>query len=210
MVGIREQGRVENTSRILASARQQVADGGAAALSMRAVARDVGMVSSAVFRYFPSREALLTQMIIESYEHLAGAIEVACEGQSGAPAWRRATYAARAWAKGFPHEFRLIYGTPIPGYQAPPQTIPAAARVAAPFLRIVAAHEVPRDDRAAEFMQDGGVAAPAVMAAVVAELAQLIGLLTLELAGHFSGVVLDADRFLDAVVERQIGTLGLA
>ncbi|MGA4670898.1 TetR/AcrR family transcriptional regulator [Propionibacteriaceae bacterium Y1923] len=186
MAGIREQGRAENTARILASARSQIAQQGAAGLSMRAVARDVGMVSSAVFRYFPNREALLTELIIESYGHLAGAVEQAVAEVDGGPAqvWRAAALAARDWARAFPHEFQLIYGTPVPDYQAPPQTIPAAARVAAPFLDISAT-------------------------GAVAELAQVIGFISLELAGHFRGVVDDTDAFFREVVERQVSTLGL-
>lgn len=210
MVGIREQGRAENTARILASARQQLASKGAAGLSMRAVARDVGMVSSAVFRYFPTREALLTQMIIESYQHLAGALEAVAVGVEGASAWRAVATRARTWALEFPHEFQLIYGTPIPDYQAPPETVPAAAQVAAPFLRIAGTGEAATADEAtAAFMQAAPGVGAVVMAVAVAELAQVIGFITLELAGHFHGVAHDGEQFFGTVVERHITTLGL-
>ena len=74
MVGVREQSRARTTAAILAAARAEIAEHGGGGLSMRAVAREVGMVSSAVYRYFPTREALLTAMILESYEGLASAL----------------------------------------------------------------------------------------------------------------------------------------
>ncbi|MBO1030957.1 TetR/AcrR family transcriptional regulator [Tessaracoccus sp. SD287] len=210
MVGIREQSRAENTTRILASARHQLAVHGATGLSMRAVARDVGMVSSAVFRYFPTREALLTRMIIESYHHLADALEAAASDAAGAAAWRAVANRARDWSRESPHEFQLIYGTPIPDYQAPSETVPAAARVAAPFLRIVAAGRPGTvDETAVGFMESVPGVSAGVLAVAVADLAQLIGFISLELAGHFKGVTVDGDRFYASVIERQIRTLGL-
>ena len=179
---------------------------------MRAVARDVGMVSSAVYRFFPSREALLSQMIIESYQNLAEALEAAVAGLGGAEAWRAGTAAARAWALEVPHEFQLIYGTPIPNYQAPPNTVPAAAQVAAPFLRIVGEArpgERDADTQAGHFMVVPDGVGAGVIAAVVAELAQLIGFISLELAGHFVGVAADPQAFYAAVVARQVLTLDL-
>ncbi|MGA4508118.1 TetR/AcrR family transcriptional regulator [Propionibacteriaceae bacterium G1746] len=210
--GARQRGRAENTARILASARRQIAEHGAVGLSMRAVARDVGMVSSAVFRYFESREALLTELIIESYHHLADAVHDAVDrvggGRSAADRWRAATRAARAWALQFPHEFQLIYGTPIPGYQAPPQTIPAAARVAGPFLEIAATGAGADDHPGGGFVQPVDVSAGAT-AGAVAELTQLIGFITMQLAGHFVGVVTAPDDYFDVIIERQVATLGL-
>ncbi|WP_036964133.1 helix-turn-helix domain-containing protein, partial [Promicromonospora kroppenstedtii] len=65
------------TREILDSARARLTTDGAAALSLRAVARDVEMVSSAVYRYFPSRDALLTALLVESYDELGAAAEAA-------------------------------------------------------------------------------------------------------------------------------------
>ena len=66
--------RAELTREILNVAKQHLAIDGAAALSLRGVARDVGMVSSAIYRYFPSRDDLITALIIDGYEQIATTI----------------------------------------------------------------------------------------------------------------------------------------
>lgn len=210
----RQENREEVTAGILASARRQIAEKGAGALSMRAVARDVGLVSSAVFRYFPTREALLTAMVLESYGRAAAALGQ-IEGDTPGTRWSALATALRQWALDSPYEFQLIYGTPIPGYQAPPETIPAAAAVAGPFLAAAAAGR-PRPisaELAADFAaMTGGVpgSTPASNSGAVAELAQLIGVVSLELSGHMVGVVAAPDAWFTEIVARQVETLGLA
>ena len=126
----RQRVRAELTAEITDAARRQLAEVGAAALSLRAVAREVGMVSSAVYRYFPSRDDLLTRLIIDGYDSVGAAAERA-DDPSAAPRdrWLAVCRAVRAWAHAHPHEYGLLYGSPVPGYAAPPDTIPAAARV---------------------------------------------------------------------------------
>ena len=215
MVGVREQSRARTTAAILAAARAEIAEHGGGGLSMRAVAREVGMVSSAVYRYFPTREALLTAMILESYQGLASAL-----GEVGARRpdrrWVALGHALRAWAVERPHEFQLIYGTPVPGYVAPPETVPAAAAVAAPFLEVGA-----KGAEAPPFARPGLVAQMATVAevadgltgdraaAVIAELAALVGAVTLELGGHLVGSADPADELFSGLLERQVDTLGL-
>jgi AcrR family transcriptional regulator len=214
MVGRREAGRARNTAAILAAARREIAEHGGAGLSMRAVAREVGLVSSAVYRYFPTREALLTAMIVESYGNLATALEQV-EPHPPDQRWRELGRALRDWGRSSPHEFQLIYGTPVPGYFAPPETIPAAARVAQPFLELGARHRVDAyDDRrlarqmtaALELVHEGE---PSGVAAVLAEFAALVGMVGLELAGHFVGTADPADRLYNALLDRQVQTLAL-
>ncbi len=138
--GIRQRARAEVTAAILDSARRQLADVGPAALSLRAVARDVGMVSSAVYRYVASREDLLTLLIIESYDGLGAAAELAESAvpRTDLPArWMAVCHAARDWALEHPNEYALIYGTPVPGYAAPQATIAPAARIPALMLAIL-------------------------------------------------------------------------
>ena len=202
------------TAQILAVARTEIAEHGGGGLSMRAVARQVGLVSSAIYRYFPTREALLTAMIIESYEHLDAALGRVSAGQP-AQRWRDLAHTFRSWARQYRHEFQLIYGTPVPGYVAPPATVPAAAAVAGHFLAAGAGQPVPAFDHdalvtqlaapAGEFAAD-----PSGMAAVLAELAALIGVVGLELSGHLVGSADPADHLFEALVERQVHTLGLA
>lgn len=215
MTGVREANRLKTTATILRAARREIAEHGGGGLSMRAVAREVGMVSSAVYRYFPTREALLTAMIIESYGNLAAALD---EVRAKRPdqRWRALARAMRAWARANPHEFQLIYGTPIPGYVAPPETVPAAAAAVRPFLEVGARHAVEAFSGRAltaqmTVMNDAAPGSdPSGSAAVIAELAALVGMLTLELAGHLVGSADPADHLVDALLDRQVATLGLA
>src|SRR5665213_1175387 len=73
----RDRARIELTEEIKTVARRHLAEQGSAALSLRAVAREVGMVSSAVYRYFPSRDELLTALIIDAYDAVGGQAEAA-------------------------------------------------------------------------------------------------------------------------------------
>ena len=202
---MRDRNRAEVTAKILEAARAEIAERGGVGLSMRAVARDAGLASSAIYRYFPTREALLTAMVIESYAHLDEALQQP-EG------WAALAHATRDWARAFPHEYQLIYGTPIPGYAAPPETIPSAERVARHFLEAVGDHDVAGFDtpELAEQMarlagEDGSRSGAA---AVLAELAALTGFVSLELAGHFVGTADPADALFQAMVARQGRTLG--
>ncbi|HWS57372.1 MAG TPA: TetR/AcrR family transcriptional regulator, partial [Actinotalea sp.] len=124
--------RDELTAEITLRARQQLSTSGGAGLSVRAVARQMGMASSAIFRYFPSRDALLTALIIDSYASMADAAEAAeaaVHDESVGERWATICHAVRDWALAHPHEYALIFGTPIPGYAAPPDTIGPASRV---------------------------------------------------------------------------------
>ena len=138
MPSARERVRAELTAEITDAARRQLAEVGAAALSLRAVAREVGMVSSAVYRYFPSRDDLLTRLIIDGYDDLGVAAE-AEDDPTAAPAerWLAVCRAVRAWALTHPHEYALLYGSPVPGYSAPVDTVPAASRVGIVLGRIL-------------------------------------------------------------------------
>lgn len=178
---------------------------------MRAVAREVGVVSSAVFRYFPTRDDLLTAMVIESYGHLEAALADAARDASGAGSWVALGQALRDWGRGSPHEFHLIYGTPVPGYVAPPETIPAAEAVARHFLDVGGARPVEAfDDEALRAqMQALAPAEPSGAAAVLAELAALVGFVSLELSGHFVGTADPADALYAALLRRQVATLGV-
>ena len=136
----RERVRAELIREITEIARRQLATDGAAGLSLRAVAREMGMVSSAIYRYFPSRDDLLTTLIIDGYNAVGAAVEkaeAACPAEDYPGRWLAACRAVRAWALAHPHEYALVYGSPVPGYRAPEQTIAPAARAAAVFGKII-------------------------------------------------------------------------
>lgn len=136
----RARARAELLEEIKAAARRQLAEVGASELSLRAVARELGMVSSAVYRYYASRDELLTALVVDAYDALGAAVEeAAADGRGGFEArWVRVAVAVRAWAVAHPHEYALVYGSPVPGYQAPGDTIPAAARPPVAALGVVA------------------------------------------------------------------------
>lgn len=138
----RERARAELTREIKEEAKRQLAAAGADGLSLRAVARALGMVSSAVYRYFPSRDDLLTVLIIDAYNGLGEAVEEAigsarAAGDGPRGQWIAACRSARDWAREHPHEYALIYGSPVPGYRAPEATIEPASRLPLAFTGIL-------------------------------------------------------------------------
>lgn len=224
------------TRDIYAAARARLASEGPAALSLRAVARDVGMVSSAVYRYVESRDALLTALIIECYDELGSAVEAAeaavpDRGDVGAR-WLAACRAVRGWSVAHPGEFALLYGTPVPGYAAPRDTVDPATRVVLVLVRIVvdahargaetaaappagpAAHElVTLIAGARDFVAARGLvedAPPELVVRTLMAWTTVFGTVSFELFGHIVGSVDDAGAWFDVVVLRLGADLGIA
>ncbi len=216
----RDRARVELTDEIKAVARRHLADHGSAALSLRAVAREVGMVSSAVYRYFPSRDELLTALIIDAYDAVgerAEAADSASRDRAVDARWLKVCEAVRAWALANPHEYALIYGSPVPGYAAPQATIGPASRVPWVLLRLltdgvasdeIVAGETPAMSRTirSDFAQLRRTAAPAVPDAVLsrglAAWSQVLGNINLEMFGHLHNVIHDYDAFFTLQMRR--------
>ena len=120
--------------------RAHLATEGAAALSLRAVARDLGLVSSAVYRYVASRDELLTLLVVDGYDELGDAVDAALERVDTSDfAGRLAAIgcATRAWALAEPATYALLFGSPVPGYEAPAeQTTGPGIRVAARLVEV--------------------------------------------------------------------------
>lgn len=131
--------RAETIAEIRAIARRHLATDGAN-LSLRAVARDAGLVPSALYRYFPSRDALLTALITDAYTSLA---ETAQAAEAAVPRddlpgrFLALAHAVRTWALDNPAEYALIYGSPVPDYTAPPETTQPAAIVVLVLVHIL-------------------------------------------------------------------------
>ena len=141
MTGIRAKARVETTTEIKRLARAQIATKGAANLSLREIAREMGVASSALYRYFASRDQLLTELIIESYDDIGYLVERADAKYSRddlAGRWRAVSHSLRKWAIANPSEYGLIFGTPVPGYEAPTDTIAPALRYTNVLLHLLA------------------------------------------------------------------------
>lgn len=114
--------------------RAHLATDGAAALSLRAIARDIGMVSSAVYRYVESRDELLTLLVVDGYNELGDAVDEALASVGEADHAGRLTAigrAVRSWALAEPATYALLFGSPVPGYQAP------AERTTGPGTRVI-------------------------------------------------------------------------
>jgi AcrR family transcriptional regulator len=221
----RERVRAELTAEITDAARRQLASVGAAGLSLRAVARELGMASSALYRYFPSRDELLTRLIVDGYDDLGAAAEAA-DDAAAAPAirWLAVCRAVRAWARTHPHEYALLYGSPVPGYEAPPDTVPAAARVGVVLGRILGdaarsgALPVAGGEREPALVSDATAAVlggehpaldDAVRVRALLAWSALYGTISFELFGHFVGSVEDADRYFDRAMGELSGLIGL-
>ncbi|MFF4421760.1 TetR-like C-terminal domain-containing protein [Streptomyces sp. NPDC001549] len=123
-------------------ARQQLVKLGAAGLSLDAVARDSGLPVAEVEAAFPHRDDLLTALVIDAYDASGEAMEQAdgaatAAGASGGARLLAVTRALRQWSFDHPAEFTLIYGSPVPGYHAPQDTVPSASRTPAVLAGIV-------------------------------------------------------------------------
>ncbi|MEM9464824.1 MAG: TetR/AcrR family transcriptional regulator [Actinomycetota bacterium] len=214
---------------ITETARRHLAEAGAPGLSLRAVARELGMASSAIYRYFPSRDALLTQLIIDAYDALGAAVEDAEQAVGRADhAGRFAAIAhgVRDWARAHPHQYALIYGSPVPGYAAPEDTIVPATRVTMRLLVLLdelEAAKVPVAETSATPLdaglveqlsslvgQAGLTIEPTRMLVGIGVWTELYGMVSFELFGQFRNVFDDADAVFGARVDAMAARMGFA
>lgn len=217
----RQLARAENIRRIKELALAQLAESGATELSLRAIARELNIVSSAIYRYYPSRDDLITDLIVEAYEDLAAHLEEAGrpDRRGARRRWLETCAALRAWARAQPHRFALVYGSAIPGYRAPSATIGSAARVVRAFAApVVAGRPTPRVHRPRRPLTGQLEATaealdldvpPELMLALVARFSEVVGLLTLELNGHFVGGLEPADALFATLADEAADALGL-
>lgn len=216
----RQLAKAQNIERIKELALRQLATEGASSLSLRAIARELNLVSSAIYRYYASRDELITALILDAYDDLADTLETAADTRRGPRGrWVDTCLALRGWAVATPHRFALIYGSAIPGYAAPADTIEPAARVVRALAAPVVAGGAPHVRRSlarplAEQLRGAAEALelelePSAVLSVVEAFAHLIGALTLELNGHFVGAFEPADVLFAALVEDMANPLGL-
>jgi AcrR family transcriptional regulator len=140
-MGKRQESRERIERDIIAIGRRHLVTEGAAGLSVRAIARDLGMVSSAVYRYVASRDDLLTLLLIDAYTELADAVDRAQQPTPGSWADQvlAIARAARQWAVDQPACWALLYGSPVPGYHAPAElTVGPGTRVVGALFGAVA------------------------------------------------------------------------
>jgi len=229
--GLRARLRAELTAEIKDEARRQLAEEGAPGLSLRAVTRALGMSSSAIYRYFPSRDDLLTALIVDAYDAVGAAAEEAdarCRRDDYGGRWCSTGRAVRRWSRDHPHEYALVYGSPVPGYRAPEDTVGPASRVTLVLARLV--DEAARSgvltrsappDALPPLAADGlaavstlvGLAFPDapgdVAVRAVAAWTQLFGMISFELFGHFHNVIDDVDPVFDRALLEMGRMVGL-
>lgn len=215
----RAEARLLQVERIKSTSRRLLAEKGAPGLSLREVAREMDVVSSALYRYFPTRDDLLTALIVDAYNDLGAFTERAAARAAGDDPRRQlhaAAAAIRKWARSNPHEYALLYGSPVPGYQAPQFTVEPAARVAMVLVGVIT--DAWRQANAAGGGTDDsselkGVLESRTMDEVMPGLAeslrvlslmvwaQIFGCISFELFGHYKGTVRNATRFFEIVVD---------
>ena len=209
----------EMQTRILQAARKQLTTVGPAQLSLRAIARDLGVVSSAIYRYVASRDELITRLILDSFTTLADTVAQACSQTKADPVVQLRTwaYTLRAWALDHPYDWALIYGVPIAGYAAPSDTIDPARRVNDPVLALYGQLE-PNLQAGATFDVAEAALAPlrtmleehyasgpgtaGVATAMMWAWSSVHGFINLELGGHFHGSVTETEPVFEAIVDQ--------
>ncbi|MCJ0873074.1 TetR/AcrR family transcriptional regulator [Streptomyces sp. AP-93] len=221
--------RAEATSEIKTIALKHMAAGGPASISLRAIAREMGMTAGAIYSYFGSRDDLITALTADVYDSLANVLEAshrtAPEGGAREKVLAHA-HAYRKWAIAHPDEFRLIYGDPVPGYEAPEEGAAQEAehRLCAALLGLVAAAwpQAAASRKGCDYawsdFQPGLVAMaresfpelpPAAVALCLRVWSRMHGLLALEVYGHLRHQVLDPEKLYEADMLDLIQSLGL-
>ncbi|MFF1791257.1 TetR/AcrR family transcriptional regulator [Kitasatospora sp. NPDC058243] len=217
----RERYRAQVQEEIKERAWEQIATAGASALSLNAIAKRMGMSGPALYRYFASRDELITELVRDAYRSLADAFQA--RAAAGADLAGLAQ-ALRRWALDDPQRYLLVYGTPVPGYRAPEDTTRISVEIMAVLLDACTAELSPAeqspavspssavspspfDAHLAEHRAWAGEhpAPPAVLHLALAVWTRLHGVLSLELAGHFTGMGFDPAQLYAAELRSLTG-----
>ena len=192
----RERYRAQVRTEIKDRAWEQIATAGASGLSLNAIAKQMGMSGPALYRYYAGRDELITELIRDGYQSLADIFRTAA-AEPGADVTALA-HALRGWALADPQRYFLLYGTPVPGYHAPDDITAISSEIMATLLDACAA--LPTDRPATPFdahleeHREWAADHPApatTLHRVLSFWTRLHGLLSLELAGHFTGMRFD-------------------
>ncbi|NUT25928.1 MAG: TetR/AcrR family transcriptional regulator [Streptomyces sp.] len=206
----RERYRAQVRTEIKQRAWEQIATAGASALSLNAIAKQMGMSGPALYRYFSGRDELITELVRDAYRSLADTFRAASEAGADMAAL---AHALRGWALEDPQRYFLIYGTPVPGYHAPDDTTAISSEIMATLLDACAAQ--PLDGPATPFdahieqhrdWAAGHPAPPAVLHRALTFWTRLHGVLSLELAGQFTGMGFDPAQLFAAELDDLVGT----
>ena len=217
----RERLRLEALQQIRRHGYEQIAAGGPTALSLNGIAKAMGMSGPGMYRYFASRDELLTTLVTESYEDLAQALEAAAGAARDAPPdarLRAAMNAYREWARASPHRYRLVFGSTYgSGELDPDRIIPAAARSMAVLLTDLAGLDPttpgptvksPALRRAVQrwgkVRAGGQISNPGVLLLGLLAWSRMHGIVSLEIEGFYEQVGVDPGLLYDAEVQHII------
>ncbi|KAA2256918.1 TetR/AcrR family transcriptional regulator [Solihabitans fulvus] len=201
----RERYRTQVREEVKERAWEQIAVAGASALSLNAIAKQLGMSGPALYRYFGSRDELITELIRDAYRSLADAMRAA---QATGADLAGLAHAMRRWAVEDPQRYFLIYGTPVPGYHAPDDTTVISSEIMATVLDACGpaqAGPATAFDGHLERHREWARGHPAPTATLHWALSfwtRLHGVLSLELAGHFAGMGFDPALLFAAELDR--------
>jgi AcrR family transcriptional regulator len=198
--GIRDRFRAQMVDEIKQIALRQLAEGGPQALSVNAIAKELGVSGPALYRYFANRDALLTELILDAYADLTAALRAA---EAGLP---RLADAYRAWATANPHRYRLLFGAPLPGYDAHDERLVAASQHSMDvLLERIPAGPAPAPELAEQISawarrRDREGIDPGVAVRAFTAWSRLHGLVTLEIEGNYASMGVDPDQLFAAEV----------
>lgn len=207
----RERYRQQTREEAKAVALTQLAASGTAGISVNAIAKAMGMTGPALYRYFAGRDELLTELINDAYRDLAAVSAAAVDAAAPADRFRALAHALRDWAKQQPDRYLLIFGTPVPGYQAPPETTESAGTLMRTILDACAtlgraAAPTPLEAELARHLEGVGPWAPGpepdgeLKSRALATWTRLHGVISLEVQGQFSGMGFDPAALFEAEV----------
>ena len=208
---MRERYRVQVRTEVKQAALRQLAESGPAGLSVSAIGKELGVSGPALYRYFASRDELLTELVIDAYNDLAGALSAAISRAPGPEPRARVEAMARgyrSWALAEPHRYRLRVGPPLPGYDAHAQRLVAASEAAMNLLlgilrelgnRTPAPPSQPLASQLTAWAHAHAFDVdPAIALRAILIWSRLHGLVSLEIAGNFASMGIDPDQLFEA------------
>jgi AcrR family transcriptional regulator len=213
---MRERYRAQVRQEVKQVALRQLAESGPAGVSVSAIGKQLGVSGPALYRYFASRDELLTELVIDAYDDLADALRAAASRAPDREPQARVeaiVHAYRSWALAQPHRYRLLFGPPLPGYDAHAQRLVTAAQAVMNLLlealrelgdptAAPPSHPLASQLSAWAHRHDLDID-PAIALCGVLVWSRVHGLVSLEIAGNFESMGIDPGQ----VFENQLATL---
>ena len=207
---VRERYRAQVRAEVKQAALDQLAQAGPAGVSISAIGKQLGISGPGLYRYFASRDELLTELVIDAYHDLASTLTAAADPAPSQDPRARLEALARAyrsWALAQPHRYRLLFGPPLPGYDAHAQRlIDASWRAMNPLLgllrelgdRAAAPPPQPLASQLAAWAQPYDPdTSPATALRAVLAWSRLHGIVSLEIAGNFASMGIDPGQLFE-------------